>query len=201
MGGRGVSQRPSDRTGRVRCERARPTLSEFLCGGKRRVPRAPLPSVNPLDAGPGSPRPGCAPRGSATPPCCSRSTACACSPIRSGDRAHRRPASPGPKRFQPVPVALARCRSSTRSSSRTTTTTTSTIRPSASWREARRAVRHLARRRRPPRGLGRPPERITELDWWEAHAAEQRPAVTAAPSQHFSGRGLRIATRRCGRRW
>src|SRR5688500_3062290 len=27
-----------------------PTLSEFLCGGERRVPRAPLPSMNPLEA-------------------------------------------------------------------------------------------------------------------------------------------------------
>jgi len=25
-----------------------PTLHDFLCGGERRVPRAPLPSVNPL---------------------------------------------------------------------------------------------------------------------------------------------------------
>ena len=28
---------------------AMPTLSEFLCGGERRVPRGPLPSMNPLD--------------------------------------------------------------------------------------------------------------------------------------------------------
>ena len=36
---------------------------------------------------------------------------------------------------------------------------------------------------------GVPPERITELDWWESH---RLPApeltITAAPSQHFSGR-------------
>ena len=32
------------------------------------------------------------------------------------------------------------------------------------------------------------PERITELDWWESHATAGRGlAVTAAPSQHFSG--------------
>jgi L-ascorbate metabolism protein UlaG (beta-lactamase superfamily) len=36
-----------------------------------------------------------------------------------------------------------------------------------------------------------PPQRITELDWWEAHAiAGTGPTVTAAPAQHFSGRGL-----------
>src|SRR3977135_3080699 len=27
-----------------------PSLGEFLCGGERRVPRGPLPSVNPLEA-------------------------------------------------------------------------------------------------------------------------------------------------------
>ena len=27
-----------------------PKLSEFLCGGERRVPRGPLPSMNPLEA-------------------------------------------------------------------------------------------------------------------------------------------------------
>src|SRR5882672_9229557 len=35
------------------------------------------------------------------------------------------------------------------------------------------------------------PERITELDWWETHELPSAGiAVTAAPSQHFSGRGL-----------
>jgi L-ascorbate metabolism protein UlaG (beta-lactamase superfamily) len=36
------------------------------------------------------------------------------------------------------------------------------------------------------------PQRITELDWWQSHrlpGAEL--TVTAAPSQHFSGRGLK----------
>jgi L-ascorbate metabolism protein UlaG (beta-lactamase superfamily) len=36
------------------------------------------------------------------------------------------------------------------------------------------------------------PERITELDWWETHTLPGTGlAVTAAPSQHFSGRGLK----------
>jgi L-ascorbate metabolism protein UlaG (beta-lactamase superfamily) len=39
---------------------------------------------------------------------------------------------------------------------------------------------------------GIPPERITELDWWESHTpAKADLTVTAAPSQHFSGRGLK----------
>jgi L-ascorbate metabolism protein UlaG (beta-lactamase superfamily) len=36
------------------------------------------------------------------------------------------------------------------------------------------------------------PERITELDWWETHRVPGTGlTVTAAPSQHFSGRGLK----------
>jgi len=35
-------------------------------------------------------------------------------------------------------------------------------------------------------------ERITELDWWESHALPgSELSVTAAPSQHFSGRALK----------
>ena len=36
------------------------------------------------------------------------------------------------------------------------------------------------------------PERIVELDWWESHSLpDSGLVVTAAPSQHFSGRGLK----------
>jgi L-ascorbate metabolism protein UlaG (beta-lactamase superfamily) len=36
------------------------------------------------------------------------------------------------------------------------------------------------------------PQRITELDWWESHTLPNTGVVlTAAPSQHFSGRGLK----------
>jgi L-ascorbate metabolism protein UlaG (beta-lactamase superfamily) len=36
------------------------------------------------------------------------------------------------------------------------------------------------------------PERIVELDWWESHELpDSGLTVTAAPSQHFSGRGLK----------
>jgi L-ascorbate metabolism protein UlaG (beta-lactamase superfamily) len=40
------------------------------------------------------------------------------------------------------------------------------------------------------------PERITELDWWESHEMPGGLLITAAPSQHFSGRtlGTRNAT-------
>ena len=39
---------------------------------------------------------------------------------------------------------------------------------------------------------GVPPDRITELDWWQSHTLPgSELTVTAAPSQHFSGRGLK----------
>jgi L-ascorbate metabolism protein UlaG (beta-lactamase superfamily) len=38
---------------------------------------------------------------------------------------------------------------------------------------------------------GVPPERITELDWWESATLPRGELrITAAPSQHFSGRGM-----------
>jgi len=37
-----------------------------------------------------------------------------------------------------------------------------------------------------------PAQRITELDWWESHTLPNADlTVTATPSQHFSGRGLK----------
>jgi L-ascorbate metabolism protein UlaG (beta-lactamase superfamily) len=39
---------------------------------------------------------------------------------------------------------------------------------------------------------GVPEHRITELDWWESHTLPNADlTITAAPSQHFSGRGLK----------
>jgi L-ascorbate metabolism protein UlaG (beta-lactamase superfamily) len=36
-----------------------------------------------------------------------------------------------------------------------------------------------------------PPQRITELEWWQAHTLPNADlTITAAPSQHFSGRSL-----------
>jgi L-ascorbate metabolism protein UlaG (beta-lactamase superfamily) len=40
--------------------------------------------------------------------------------------------------------------------------------------------------------FGVPPQRIAELDWWESYQLPNAElTVTAAPSQHFSGRGLK----------
>ena len=59
--------------------------------------------------------------------------------------------------------------------------------------KTRRALRHLARRRRAPRGLGRRARAHHRARLvGDAHAARQPSStVTAAPSQHFSGRGLK----------
>ncbi len=83
-----------------------PTLGEFLCGGERRVPRGPLPSMNPLEAWTKRPASGL------------RATWLGHSTVLieiDGLRVLTDPvwgprASPsrlaGPKRFQPVPVPL-----------------------------------------------------------------------------------------------
>ncbi len=58
---------------------ATPTIAEFLCGGQRRTPRAPLPSKSPLCGLAARPREWAA-RDLARPfePCCSSWTARAC---------------------------------------------------------------------------------------------------------------------------
>ena len=63
-------------------------------------------------------------------------------------------------------------------------------------------IRELARREVPfvtSLGVGAhleawgvPSQRITELEWWESHSLPRGDlTITAAPSQHFSGRGLK----------
>jgi L-ascorbate metabolism protein UlaG (beta-lactamase superfamily) len=171
---------------------AMPTLAEFLFGGTRRIPQGPLPAVNPLDTW--RKRPGTGLRvtwlGHSTLLLEIDGLRVLTDPVW-GPRA-----SPslfaGPKRFQPVPVSL---------------------------RDLPRidvvivthdhydhldflTIRRLARRDVPfvtSLGVGAhleawgvQPERIFELDWWETHRlAGSGLSITAAPSQHFSGRGLK----------
>ena len=169
-----------------------PTVSEFLCGGDRRVPRAPLPSVDPtsvwakrLDTG-------------------LRATWLGHSTVLieiDGLRVLTDPvwgprASPsrlaGPKRFQPVPVSL-------RALPRVDVVL---ISHDHYDHLDYPTIRELARSEVPfvtSLGVGAhleawgvPPERITELDWWESHTLPNAElTITAAPSQHFSGRGLK----------
>lgn len=168
-----------------------PTLAEFICGGERRVPRAPLPSLNPLDAWRRAPATGL------------RATWLGHSTVLieiDGLRVLTDPvwgprASParfaGPKRFQPVPIALREL-------------------PPVDLVVVSHdhydhldypTIRELRKRDVPfvtSLGVGAHleawgvhPERVVELDWWESHRLPGTDlSVTAAPSQHFSGRSL-----------
>jgi len=175
---------------------AMPTLSEFLCGGERRVPRGPLPSMSPLDSWTKTPASGL------------RATWLGHSTVLievDGLRVLTDPvwgprASPsslaGPKRFQPVPVAL-----------RAMPPLDLVIVSHDHYDHLDYpTIRELAKLNVPfvtslgvgahLEGWGVDPQRIVELDWWESHQVPNTGLiVTAAPSQHFSGRGLKDRNR------
>lgn len=169
-----------------------PSLSDFLCGGTRRVPDAPLPAMDP--------------RATWLKPAATglRATWLGHSTVLveiDGVRVLTDPvwgarASPsqlaGPKRFQPVPVALKAlppldavlishdhydhlCYPTLRALAKSEVPFITSLGVGA----------HL-------QAWGIAPERIFELDWWQSHRiAGSEVEVTAAPSQHFSGRGLK----------
>jgi L-ascorbate metabolism protein UlaG (beta-lactamase superfamily) len=170
----------------------RPSLSDFLCAEGRRTPGAPLPSANPLDAW-------LKPADSGL-----RATWLGHSTVMieiAGLRVLTDPvwgkrASPsqlaGPKRFQPVPLAL-----------NALPPLDAVVISHDHYDHLDMAtVKELVALQRVPfitslgvgahlQAWGVPPERIVELDWWEhwQHpAAELR--IHATPSQHFSGRSL-----------
>jgi L-ascorbate metabolism protein UlaG (beta-lactamase superfamily) len=173
-----------------------PTLSEFLCGGERRVPRGPLPSMSPLDTWTRTPESGL------------RATWLGHSTVLieiDGLRVLTDPvwgprASPsslaGPKRFQPVPVAL-----------RAMPPLDLVIVSHDHYDHLDYpTIRELAKLEVPfvtSLGVGAHLEawgvdaqRIVELDWWESHQVPNSGLiVTAAPSQHFSGRSLKDRNR------
>ena len=169
-----------------------PTLSEFLCGGERRVPRAPLPSMNPLEPWGRPPASGL------------RATWLGHSTVLLEidglrvltDPVWGRRASPsslaGPKRFQPVPVplhAMPRVDLVIVSHDHYDHLDYPTIHEIAKrdvpFVTSLGVGAHLE-------AWGVRPERIVELDWWESHQLPNTGlTVTAAPSQHFSGRGLK----------
>ncbi len=170
----------------------RPSLSDFLCGGARRVPSAPLPALDPLERWRRPPGSGL------------RATWLGHSTVLldiGGRRVLTDPvwgqrASPsrllGPKRFQPVPVPLSRmppvdlvvlshdhydhlCHPTVQVLAKAGVPFVTSLGVGA----------HLE-------AFGVQPHLITELDWWETHAVPGcELEVTAAPSQHFSGRGLK----------
>ncbi|GAC1451789.1 MAG: MBL fold metallo-hydrolase [Steroidobacteraceae bacterium] len=169
-----------------------PTLGEFLCGGERRVPRGPLPSMNPLDTWRKAPASGL------------RATWLGHSTVLieiDGLRILTDPvwgprASPlriaGPRRFQPVPVPLPAMPpvdlvivSHDHYDHLDYPTITSLARLNLPFVTSLGVGAHL-------QSWGVQPERIVELDWWESHPLPGTGVtVSAAPSQHFSGRTLR----------
>lgn len=172
---------------------ARPTLKDFFSSGGRRTPGGPLPLVDPREAW-------------------SR-------PIHSGLRAtwlghstvlieidgHRvltdpvwgARASPfrlvGPKRFHPVPLRLRQMPEVD------VVVISHDHYDHLDYPTIRALARHSAVPFVTSLGVGAhleawgvAPERITELDWWESHRVPGTGlTITAAPSQHFSGRGLK----------
>ena len=168
-----------------------PTLKEFLCGGQRRTPPAPLPAKDPLPRWQKPSQSGL--RATwlghstvvleidgarvVTDPVWSERT----SPVRFA----------GPRRFQPVPVAIAAL-----------PPIDAVVLSHDHYDHLDlAALRELSERKIPiitALGVGAhlaaagvAEDGITELDWWEevrVPGTELR--VTAAPSQHFSGRGL-----------
>ncbi|MCX7172886.1 MAG: MBL fold metallo-hydrolase [Proteobacteria bacterium] len=171
---------------------ARPTLKDFLCGGERRVPGRPLPSDNP------------APVWAEPPATGLRATWLGHSTVLieiDGLRVLTDPvwgqrASPsrlaGPKRFQPVPIplrALPPIDLVLVSHDHYDHLDYPTIRELAHsdvpFVTSLGVGSHLE-------AWGVPAHRITELDWWESHTLPNADlTVTAAPSQHFSGRALK----------
>jgi L-ascorbate metabolism protein UlaG (beta-lactamase superfamily) len=168
-----------------------PSLSEFLCGSARRIPPRPLPSINPRDVWSDSPGSGL------------RATWLGHSTVLieiDGYRVLTDPvwgarASPsrlvGPKRFQPVPIAL-----------RSLPPIDLVIVSHDHYDHLDYpTIRELAKLDVPfvtSLGVGAHlefwgvrPERIAELDWWQSYSLPNAElSVTAGPSQHFSGRGL-----------
>jgi L-ascorbate metabolism protein UlaG (beta-lactamase superfamily) len=169
-----------------------PTLSEFICGGERRYPRAELPAMDPLPVWRKPADSGLRATwlGHSTVLIEIDGVTVLTDPVW-GPRA-----SPsrlvGPKRFQPVPVALKAMPH----------VDVVVISHDHYDHLDYPTIRELAKRDVPfvtSLGVGAhleawgvPPERIFELDWWESYALPNAGlTVTAAPSQHFSGRGLK----------
>jgi L-ascorbate metabolism protein UlaG (beta-lactamase superfamily) len=171
----------------------RPTLSDFLCADEGRTPPGPLPAHDPRATWLQQPSSGL------------RATWLGHSTVLveiDGYRVLTDPvwgtrASPfrllGPKRFQPMPLRL-----------RDMPAVDLVVISHDHYDHLDYpTIRALARHTQVPfvtslgvgahlQAWGVAPERITELDWWESHTVPGTGlTLTAAPAQHFSGRGLK----------
>jgi L-ascorbate metabolism protein UlaG (beta-lactamase superfamily) len=167
------------------------TMGQFLFGGQRRTPPVPLPSMSPRGAWAHPPETGL------------RTTWLGHSTVLveiDGARILTDPvwgerASPmkfaGPRRFQPVPVPVAALPpidaviiSHDHYDHLDHPTILELAHRDVPFITSLGVGAHLA-------AWGIPEGRITELDWWErAEVPRRGVTVTAAPSQHFSGRSV-----------
>jgi len=169
-----------------------PSLKDFLCGGERRVPRGPLPSMNPLAVWAEKPQSGLRVTwlGHSTMLIEIGGVRILTDPVW-GPRASPS-ATVGPKRFQPVPLSLKEMPpvdvvvvSHDHYDHLDYPTMRALTKIGVPFVTSLGVGAHLEY-------WGVPPERIVELDWWESHTLPNTDVVlTAAPSQHFSGRGLK----------
>jgi L-ascorbate metabolism protein UlaG (beta-lactamase superfamily) len=163
-------------------------MGQFFFGGERRVPIAPLPAESPIEGWRRRPDTGL------------RATWLGHSTVLVEIDGHRVLTDPvwsdraspvgwaGPRRFQPVPVGIADL----------PPLDAVIVSHDHFDHLDRAAVVALAERGVPffvPLGVGAhlatwgvPAEHITEMDWWES-ASLGPLTITAAPAQHFSGRG------------
>ncbi len=166
-----------------------PSLTDFLCGRERGAPARPLPSLNPLDTWRRAPETGLRVTwlGHST-------TLIEIDGVRVlTDPVWGLRASPlslaGPKRFQPVPIALREMPavdvvviSHDHYDHLDYPTIRALMKSDVGFITSLGVGAHLE-------AWGIPPARITELDWWESFMLPKSGVqITAAPSQHFSGR-------------
>ncbi len=169
-----------------------PTMKEYICGGDRRVPGAPLPLADPRPAWRNKPETGLRTTwlGHSTMLFEIDGARILVDPVWT-NRASPVPFA-GPKRFHAPPAPL----------SALPELDAVLISHDHYDHLDRSAIRALAKKPKlrfiTSLGVGAhleawgvPAERITELDWWESATIEPSGVVvTAAPSQHFSGRTL-----------
>jgi len=147
-----------------------PSVGEFLCGGERRVPRGPLPSVSPL------------PVWSERPSSGLRVTWLGHSTVLVEIGGRRVLTDPVWGRLPPVDAVLVSHDHYDHYDHLDYPTIRRLARRDVPFVTSLGVGAHLE-------AWGVRPERIVELDWWESHdVAGLR--LTAAPAQHFSGRSL-----------
>jgi L-ascorbate metabolism protein UlaG (beta-lactamase superfamily) len=168
----------------------RPTMRDFLCGGERRVPSGPLPLVDPTERWTKPADSGLRVTwlGHSTLVIEIDGVRLLTDPVW-GSRASPLPFA-GPKRFHAPPVRLAAL-----------PPLDAVILSHDHYDHLDSPTIHALARTQVPfitsLGVGArlerwgvAAERITELDWWE-NTQVRGVHITAAPAQHFSGRGLK----------